>query len=224
MAPNMPAQPNVLEATMTETPEPTETKPTETTVATDPVTLLSAALDQTGSIIVGIRDDQRRLPTPCRSWDVTELVAHVVHDLSQFTERASGGTPDWSAPMTAVEGDPVHAFREGASGLLQAWHAAGDLSGAAEVPGMGQVAKRFPVDQQIAEMAVHAWDLAVATGQSTDLDPEVGDAALTWARTALWPQFRGAEDDGKAFGPEVDVPREAPLYDRLAGFFGRRVG
>ncbi|MHB1473801.1 MAG: hypothetical protein ACYCV4_09265 [Dermatophilaceae bacterium] len=32
------------------------------TVTTDPVTLLSAALDQTGAIIVGIRDDQQHLP------------------------------------------------------------------------------------------------------------------------------------------------------------------
>ena len=195
----------------------------ESTDTTDPLTLLSSALDQTGTLIAGIREDQQHLPTPCRSWDVAELVAHLVHDLSQFTERASGGTPDWSAPMTAVEGDPVSAYREGAKGLLQAWRAAGDLSGTAPMPGMGEVAKRFPLDQQIAELAVHGWDLAVATGQSTDLDPLVGDAALTWARTALWPQFRGAEDEGKAFGPEVDVPQDAPLYDRLAGFFGRHV-
>jgi uncharacterized protein (TIGR03086 family) len=206
--PAVPAQPNFLEATMT--------------VNTDPVPLLSAALDQTGSVIAGIREDQQHLPTPCRSWDVTELVAHLIHDLRQFTERASGGTPDWSSPSATVEGDPVEAYRAGARGLLQAWRAAGDLSGTTQMPGMGEVAKRFPVDQQIAELAVHGWDLAVATGQSTDLDQTVGDAALTWARTALWPQFRGTEDEGKAFGPEVDLPQDAPLYDRLAAFFGRR--
>ena len=193
-------------------------------VTTDPLTLLSAALDQTGAIIVGIRDDQQHLPTPCRSWDVTELVAHLVQDLKQFTERASGGTPDWTAPVAAVEGDPVDAYRAGARGLLQAWGAAGDLSGTAPVPGMGEVAKRFPVDLQIAELAVHGWDLAVATGQSSDLDPEVAEAALAWGRTALRPQFRGGEDEGKAFGPEVDLPADAPLYDRLAAFFGHRAG
>jgi len=188
------------------------------------VTLLSAALDQTGAIIVGIRDDQQHLPTPCRSWDVTELIAHLVHDLGAFTERASGGSPDWSAPRDALEGDHIDAYRAGATSLVQAWRAAGDLSGTAPMPGMGEVAKRFPVDQQIAEFAVHGWDLAVATGQSTHLDPEVGDAALTWARTALRPAFRGGEDEGKAFGPEVDLPQDAPLYDRLAGFFGHRFG
>ena len=197
------------------------------------MTLLSAALDQTGAIIVGVRDDQQHLPTPCRSWDVAALVAHVVHvvrvvhvvhDLSLFTQRASGGTPDWTAPPPTIDGDYIDAYRAGASNLVQAWSAAGDLSGTVEMPGMGEVAKRFPVDQQIAELAVHGWDLAVATGQSTHLDPEVGDAALTWARTALKPQFRGTEDEGKAFGPEIDLPEDAPLYDRLAGFLGHRHG
>jgi hypothetical protein len=32
------------------------------------------------------------------------------------------------------------------------------------------------------------------------------------------PESRGP---GKAFGPEVPVPDDAPSYDRLAGWFGR---
>ncbi len=203
-------------------PVPTDPMITEP-VTTDPVTLLHRALDQTGAIIAGIRDDQEHLRTPCRSWDVTKVVAHLVHDLEQFTERASGGTPDWSAPMAAVDGDYIDAYRAGATALVQAWRDAGDLTGTTSMPGMGEVAKRFPVDQQIAEIAVHGWDLAVATGQSTHLDPEVANTALAWARTALRPAFRGGEDEDKAFGPEVDVPEDAPPYDRLAGFFGHRL-
>ena len=194
------------------------------TRTTDPVTLLAAALEQTGAIIVGIRDDQQHLPTPCRSWDVATLVAHVVQDLAQFTERATGGTPDWSAPVPDPGDDDIDAYRKGAAALVQAWRAAGDLSGTVEMPGMGEVAKRFPVDQQIAEFAVHGWDLAVATGQSTHLDPEIAETALSWGRTALSPQFRGGEDDGKVFGPEVELAEDAPVYDRLAGFFGHSVG
>ena len=225
-------QPSFPEATMASsdpprsepaTSQPATSQPvTSERVTSDPLPLLAAALDQTGAIIEAVRDDQQHLPTPCRSWDVSDLVAHLVHDLRQFTERASGGTPDWSAPHAVLGGDALVKYRQGAADLLQAWRAAGDLSGTTPMPGMGEVAKRFPVDQQIAELAVHAWDLAVATGQSTHLDPEVGDAALTWGRTALLPQFRGVEDDGKVFGPEVDVPQDAPLYDRLAAFFGHR--
>ena len=209
------SQPSFPEATMTASSEP---------VTNDPRPLLTAALAQTGAIIKAIRDDQQHLPTPCRSWDVSELVAHLVQDLRQFTKRASGGTPDWSAPNPVLGSDAIDEYRNGATDLVQAWRAAGDLSGTTTMPGMGEVAKRFPVDQQIAELAVHAWDLAAATGQSTDLDPEVGEAALTWGRTALRRQFRGAEDEGKVFGPEVEVPQDAPLYDRLAAFFGRRAG
>jgi hypothetical protein len=62
---------------------------------------------------------------------------------------------------------------------------------------------------------VHGWDLASATGQSTDLDPEVGQAALDFARDNLEP-FRG-----RGFSPEISVSEDAPLYERLAGFCGR---
>jgi uncharacterized protein (TIGR03086 family) len=191
-------------------------------MTTDPVSLLGRALDQTEAVIVGIREDQLQLPTPCRSWDVSKLLAHLVYDLGAFTERAAGGTPSWSDPTATVEGSYVEAYRTGSAQLVGAWREAGDLSGTMVMPGMGEVAKRFPVDQQIAELAVHAWDLAVATGQPTDLDPEIGGTAITWARATLAPGYRGTEADGKVFGPEVEVPQDAPLYDRLAGFFGHR--
>lgn len=190
----------------------------------DPLGLLTAALDQLATLLERVPDDQRHRPTPCPDWDVTELSHHLLTDLAQFTVRAQGGTPDWSGPPRPLPGDPVSAFRAGAGRLLAAWRKAadlsgGDLSGLVELPGLGTVPARFPVDQQTAEFAVHAWDLARATGQSADdLDPAIGAAALAWGRTALRPEYRGA---GKAFGPEVTVAETAPVYDRLAGFFGR---
>ena len=38
------------------------------------------------------------------------------------------------------------------------------------MPGMGEMPRRFPVDQLTAEFAVHTWDLARATGQDERLD------------------------------------------------------
>jgi hypothetical protein len=73
-------------------------------------------------------------------------------------------------------------------------------------------------------MAVHAWDVAKATGQPTDLEPEVGQVALDWGRENLKPRFRGDESSGQSFGPEKPVPEDAPLYNRLAAFFGRDPG
>lgn len=42
------------------------------------------------------------------------------------------------------------------------------------------------------------WDLACATGQSTDLDPELASGPLEGARLFLQPAFRG--EDGQNYG------------------------
>jgi uncharacterized protein (TIGR03086 family) len=68
---------------------------------------------------------------------------------------------------------------------------------------------------------VHGWDLAHATGQSTDIDPELAGQLLEAARLFVQPAFRG--EDGKApFGPEQQAPPNARPADQLAAFLGRR--
>ncbi|MFE4603286.1 TIGR03086 family metal-binding protein [Kitasatospora indigofera] len=187
----------------------------------DPVELLARALRQAADVVAATRPEQGALPTPCRSWDVTGLVSHLLGDLRQSLVRANGGTPDWKAPTERVTEDWEKAFRTGAEELIAAWQRAGDLSGVLDVPGMGEVPARFPVDQQIVEFAVHTWDLATATGQSTDLDETVGRTALDWGRGALRPEFRGAESEGHDFGPEIPIGTDAPVYDQLAAWAGR---
>lgn len=189
-------------------------------MATEPLAQLSAVLDLAESLIDGVRPEQAGLPTPCRSWDVRALVAHLIGDTHQFTAAATGGRPDWDAPSTEVNGDWATAFRAGAAELRAAWQRAGDLSQEIDLP-IGRVPKSFVTNQQVAEFAVHSWDLAVATGQRGRFPAELCGAALAWARTALRPQFRGDEASGKAFGPEVPAPAGAPVADRLAAFFGR---
>jgi uncharacterized protein (TIGR03086 family) len=190
-------------------------------MADDPLVLLSRALDQTGEVLANIRDDQLTLPTPCGSWDVRRLAAHVVTGIETFAVRASGGTPDWKSQDEDLPEDWRQEFGKRADHLLDLWRQAGDLSGTVELPGMGEVPARFPIDQQIAELAVHGWDLATATGQTGVLDPEIAEVALAFASQALRPEFRGDEASGKAIGHEVEVPADAPSYDRLVAFFGR---
>ena len=65
----------------------------------------------------------------------------------------------------------------------------------------------------------HGWDLAKATGQSTDLDPALAEQILEVAAMIVPDQFRGPEP--MPFGPAVEPPAGAPVADRLAAFFGR---
>jgi uncharacterized protein (TIGR03086 family) len=188
----------------------------------DRLALLARALDQAGAIVARVEPEQAALPTPCRSWDVRALVDHLVHDLQQFTARAGGR--DWEPHDRDLIGDDwAGAYRRAADELLEAWRRAGPLDRKVRLPS-GEVPATWQVDQQITDVAVHGWDLARATGQSTDLDPELGQLALDWAAENLKPQFRGDEASGHVFGPEVPVDGDAPVYDRLAGFFGRDPG
>ena len=188
----------------------------------DPLGLLARALDQTGALIAQARPDQARLPTPCRSFDVRTLVNHIVLDVRGFTATAGGGTFE-RLDDDVLGDDWAGAFRAAADGLLAAWRRPGALDRTVRLP-FGEVPATWHVDQQVTDLAVPAWDLAKATGQPTELDPEIGRLALDWGGQNLGPQFRGDEASGSSFGPEVPVAGDAPLYDRLAGFFGRHPG
>ncbi|WP_427007144.1 TIGR03086 family metal-binding protein [Pseudarthrobacter sp. H2] len=180
--------------------------------------LLERALNQSAAVIAQIRPGQAGLPTPCTDWDVEHLVRHlVVQDLPHFTVAARGEAPDWTSPPGELGADWPQQFRRGARLLLVTW-AAADLDQPVALPGGGQAPLRSRADQQIAELAVHGWDLARATSAGVDLDPALAEHALAWSRGMLRPEFRGP---GKVFGVEIPVPAESPAYDRLAGWFGR---
>jgi uncharacterized protein (TIGR03086 family) len=188
----------------------------------DPLGLLSRALDQTGALIAQARPDQAGLPTPCRSFDVRTLVNHVVLDVRGFTASAGGGTFE-RLDDDVLGDDWAGAFRAAADGLLAAWRCPGAVDRTVRLP-FGELPATWHVDQQVTDLAVHGWDIARATGQPTELDPAIGRLALDWGGQNLQPRFRGDEASGSSFGPEVPVAGDAPLYDRLAGFFGRDPG
>jgi uncharacterized protein (TIGR03086 family) len=186
----------------------------------EPLVLLARALDEVGRLIAGTRGEQADLPTPCASWTVGQLAGHVMSDLDNFATAVRGGKPDWSRPPASPGDDWPALFAARRSDLDDAW-AGADLT--ARVPTMtGADAPLLSrADQQIAELAVHGWDLARATGQRSELDGAVAEHGLGWARRNLKPEFRGREDEHKAFGPEVPIAADAPALDRLAAWFGR---
>jgi uncharacterized protein (TIGR03086 family) len=191
------------------------------TSESDSVTLLERALDQTERLIAAVSPGQAGLPTPCPDWDVQALVQHLAaQDLRNFLAAVRGETVDWQAPADEVGDDWAGTFRDRAAPLRAAWRAA-DLGQEIAMPGGGQAPLRSRADQQIAELTMHGWDLATATGLSAGLDPALAEHSLSWSRGMLRPEHRGP---GKAFGHEVPVAADAPAYQRLAGWFGRNPG
>ena len=82
-----------------------------------------------------------------------------------------------------------------------------------EMPTAGLAGFRF------VDLIVHAWDLAKATGQDTDVAPHLCEAALAMSRQRMTGMDRG----NLPFKEEVPVPTDAPAADQLAGYLGRQV-
>lgn len=189
--------------------------------ADNALNLLERALLQTGNLVAGVKPEQTSLPTPCSAWDVNALLTHmVVQDLDNFTLAARAQTPDWAQAPRPGGNDWSSNFQERAQTLLSTWRDA-DPDTTAAGPGGQNVPLISRADQQITELSVHAWDLARATGQRVELDPDVASFALAWGQRMLQPAYRGPD---QAFGAEIPVPDDAPVQDRLAGWFGRDPG
>jgi uncharacterized protein (TIGR03083 family) len=172
---------------------------------TDPsLRVLIRALDQAGDVLDHVHPDDLTRPTPCEEWTVSMLADHLVATPARFLSLMKGEEIDWSASPRHVEHSWGPEFRNRADDLVHAWHELED-----DPP--------TPPEWQVAELAVHTWDLAVAIGQPVDrLDPEVAETGLAMMRASLRPEMRG-----EVFRAERPAPTGAGPYASLAAFAGR---
>lgn len=186
----------------------------------DPLTLMRRAFDQSTAVIESVTPDQMALPTPCTEFDVRSLTGHMLFAAERV---ATGGRREPIAdgePVVTALGDAewAPAFRRAADDALEAWAGPEALAGEIVLP-FGTFPAAVVASIYNLEQVTHAWDLAVATGRPGLLDPELAEAVFPVAVQMLPPEGRDAPE--LPFGPVVDVPADAPLYERLAGFMGR---
>jgi uncharacterized protein (TIGR03086 family) len=125
-------------------------------------------------------------------------------DADTDADAEANASPDFVAP-----------YRRAANGLLASWRSRGGLDQTVESP-FGDIPLSWFVGQNTADVLVHGWDLAKATGQPIRFDASLAEASADWGRENLLPERRG-----DAFAQEVTVPADAPAADRLAAVFGR---
>ncbi|WP_433136657.1 TIGR03086 family metal-binding protein [Actinomadura nitritigenes] len=177
------------------------------------------AADAAARIVLETPEDRLDAPTPCSGWDVRALVNHLIlwNGRGETAARREpvtgpGEDHDFTAEPGWAERFAEQARRTaGAWSDPAAWEGKTSLTGAKE----GMPAS-FIAGIVLGECVVHGWDLAVATGREPGLPPEVVEAA--WEQ--LVPTAEFSRKYG-AFGPEVEVPEDAPLLERLLGLAGR---
>lgn len=181
-----------------------------------PVMNLAAA--NTTAALRAIEDDQLTAPTPCTEFDVRGLVNHVIFWSAFASEAAARKRPvadsvsvdhdftqqDWRQTYTDQLNEAVAAWAE-----QDAWEGNTSLAGGAMPATM--VGKLL-----VAELAVHGWDVAAATGQRYPWPDEVTQVTHSFM-TEMAPMGR----QYGAFGPQVPVTDTAPLWQRALGLAGR---
>lgn len=170
-------------------------------------------------VLDGVTPDQLDLATPCAKWNVAQLIDHLV-GAQHWARAGMEGIEMTDTGEGSAAGDFRTAFTTAAEASLAAFNQDGALEKTVN-PGFGDMPATGLLGMAATDTFTHAWDLAKATGQSTDLDPELAAALLAGAKATIPPTFRSEE--GSIFGLEQTAPGGASAADQLAAFLGRTV-
>jgi uncharacterized protein (TIGR03086 family) len=183
---------------------------------------MQRAVKTSREIVTSVQPEQMDDGTPCKSWKVRDLLNHMI-DAPTFAATVME-TGDWSSqPGDSVDhasGDYVAAYDEATARAIASFRANGALSKIVKLP-FAEVPGAAFASIATGDAFVHGWDLAKATGRSTDFDPELATEILVAIRPMLSDQLRGPEGQAP-FGPEVKASAEASPADKLAAFLGRQ--
>lgn len=179
----------------------------------DTATLHHRAVDFWDSCVSGIRDDQWTAATPCTEWSVRDLVNHVVSEELWTVPLVHGSTIEEVGSRfdgDVLGEDPVATSHRAAA---EAAAAGDEVAPDTKVHlSYGDEDAAEYLNQLAADHLVHGWDLAVATGGNSHLDPELVQEVATW--------FAGREDAYRAsgaIGPHLNSTGD-PQVDLLAAF------
>lgn len=187
------------------------------------VELLAQSIDLALDVVSGVSVDQYQDPTPCSEFMVRDLVNHIGMMLLLTRDAGTRAAPDPSLltadPMPFLAGRPESDWAglvaEKADPAVSAWSAPAAWEGEASVGGPPMAATALG-EILIAEFAIHAWDVAVATGQPINISASLASAAFdTYSREA--PRMRGLG----LLADEAPQETHAPPFDRALGLTGR---
>ena len=188
--------------------------------ATEP---LERAIAVGKQVLAGVSKEDLDKPSPCASWDVRGVLNHLVGANDFFVTMIEGGTPGGEA-VDFGAGDFQIAFDEASARTLAKFQEPGVLDSTLNLPWGATPGAAF-LGLAATDLFTHSWDIAKATGQSTDLDPELAEQLLARSQASIQDAFRGPDagpnQQGAPFGPKQEAPEGATAADRLAAFLGR---
>ncbi len=166
-------------------------------------------------LVDGVPDeDTWARPAPPEGWTAHDVVRHLIDWFPGFLQAGAGITLP-SGPD--LELDPSGAWQVMSDGV----QAVLDDPTSYDVTFRNEHIGELPLPDAIsrfftADVFMHSWDLARATGQDDTLDPE--RCAVMLAGMESWDEALRASGQ---YGPRVHVPGDADPQTKLLAFIGR---
>ena len=165
-------------------------------------------------LVEGVPEETWARQSPVADWTARDVVRHLVEWFPGFLADGAGVTlpkgPD-------VDDDPVAAWRTMSNGV----QALLDDPSSQEKVLVNRHIGEVPLPEAIstfftADVFMHSWDLARATGQDETLDPQRCALMLD----GMQPLDEVLRSSGQ-YGPKVEVPDDADVQTKLIAFIGR---
>jgi uncharacterized protein (TIGR03086 family) len=180
--------------------------------------LLDTARAALRDVAFGLADDDPR-PTPCAEWTVTQVLQHAAGDQRAWASSISGNAPPAEnpfAPSGHFGARPATVVEDAMEASAPAWAAASPDAEQVPTPlPQGPMASALAAAACALDAAVHAWDIAAATGQGSPLSPDMARLLAPAARQIVEP-LRGF-----AFAAALDPVPDDDDAAALLRYLGR---
>jgi uncharacterized protein (TIGR03086 family) len=153
-------------------------------------------------------------PAPVPGWRARDVVGHLVEWFPGFLASGAGVT---LRPGPSVADDPVGAWRSHSDQVQALLEDPATADRVLSNPHIGELPLGPAISQfYTADVFMHTWDLARATGQDETLDPALCAELLA----GMEPMEELLRSSGQ-YGPRVPVPDDADVQTRMLAFIGR---
>ena len=137
-------------------------------------TVLTEAHNSLRTAVRGVPADGGTRPTPCDRWNVTQVLQHAAGDQVGFAGVLTGGPMPAEDPFTpsgTIDREPSVLAAEAMTASASAFAAVAPDAADVPVPvPPNTLPAGFAVAACALDASIHAWDIAVATGQPSTLN------------------------------------------------------
>jgi uncharacterized protein (TIGR03086 family) len=182
--------------------------------------VLTTSLHMLREVADRVPADRLNDATPCGQWTVTQVLFHAAGDQHGWASLVGGGAlPTWDpfAPPATLDGEVGDLIGPAVQAATAAWASvdSGAESVRTPLPPFPTMPPELAAGACALDAAIHAWDIAVATGQPSPLTVALVDQ-LTAAAHATVEPLRGF-----AYAPPLPEQPDDDVAAGLLRYLGR---